>query len=474
MEGREKALETEDLSNRITDEGDKDREPLHERLVTIPAPRGSPPPPPPKGPTHDQQEHVPKEQEILAGEQGEKGKREKGSVRRSQKRWFHIIYTGGTFGCVAKRRGASPESAADVKAKILQCQRFESLKEKISFDSIEPPIDSSKATLEEWKRVATCVSNFFNTTAKENPSVIIIHGTDTLAYCTSYLHFALPELKQSVIVTGAQQPAMNNWDSDGWRNLSDAFNVASKLLNGVFVVFGGRVIPGDRAVKVDSKSLTAFDSPNYECISVEDEKQLNKLRDSASRERSQVDFGHVEQLEHDSRVKLLFLFPGITPDDVKAIVGDARGLIVRAYGTGNGPDAIVDCLSALAASQKLAVGVSTTCMSGGTSEGAYSSALKGPVVYLGNMTTEAAFCKLSILLHKHGDDIVRTREDLSDNRATKKKKKNVESKLLATRKASSNVADADEDDEDDEVLEGNGNIEHTKGRGEKRSREENE
>lgn len=219
-------------------------------------------------------------------EEGEEVAEQASSTRRSGKRWFHIIYTGGTFGCNEKRGGgASPENADAVKTRILMCQRFKGLIAKISFESIDPPIDSSKATLEEWKRIAYHVAAFFNKKEHENSSVIVIHGTDTLAYCSSYLHFAFPKLEQSVIVTGAQQPAMNSWDSDGWRNLSDAFKIASLLLNGVFVVFGGRVIPGDCAVKVDSKSLTAFDSPNYECVSVEDKEQLKKLRDSASRQR---------------------------------------------------------------------------------------------------------------------------------------------------------------------------------------------
>lgn len=113
----------------------------------------------------------------------------------------------------------------------------------------------------------------------------------------------------------------------------------------------------------------------------------------------------------------MFLFPGITPEDVTALARGCRGLIVRAYGTGNGPDDIVNCLSEMAAGN-VVVGVSTTCTSGGTSEGTYRSALKGNVVYLGNMTAEASFCKLSFLLDQHSDD--RVRELLGGKKRTRK------------------------------------------------------
>ena len=107
---------------------------------------------------------------------------------------------------------------------------------------------------------------------------------------------------------------------------------------------------------------------------------------------------------------MLTLYPGIAAGLVDAMV-DAparRGLVLQSYGTGNVPEAEPGLLAAL--ERAVAGGVTivnvTQCVHGGVRQGAYATgaALEQiGVVAGGDMTLEAAFAKLHVLLARHAE-----------------------------------------------------------------------
>ena len=82
--------------------------------------------------------------------------------------------------------------------------------------------------------------------------LVILHGTDTLAYTSSALSFMLENLGKPVIVTGSQIPAFET-RSDGRDNLVGALIIAGNFsIPEVTVYFNHKLMRGNRTVKVSS------------------------------------------------------------------------------------------------------------------------------------------------------------------------------------------------------------------------------
>ena len=116
----------------------------------------------------------------------------------------------------------------------------------------------------------------------------------------------------------------------------------------------------------------------------------------------------------------LRLHPGIDGHVVDSVLArpGLRGLVLEAYGAGNGPTEgwFLDPLRA-AVDRGVTVVVTTQCRAGGVAAGLYaggSALLAAGAVSGGDMTFEAALTKLMVLTDRHGPDDVRRlmQEDL--------------------------------------------------------------
>jgi len=96
----------------------------------------------------------------------------------------------------------------------------------------------------------------------ECDGVVILHGTDTLAFTASSLSFLLLNLSFPVVLTGAQRPlAMTRTDA---RN--NILGAVESSLDGpveVQVFFNNNAFRGNRVTKVAISDFHGFDSPNY-------------------------------------------------------------------------------------------------------------------------------------------------------------------------------------------------------------------
>ena len=90
-----------------------------------------------------------------------------------EKRRIFVLYTGGTIGMVQSGRGLRPDAALTEKALL-------PFSDGLSFDwhICAPLIDSSAVTLENWRDwLALLVEKI-----PQYDGVLVLHGTDTLAY----------------------------------------------------------------------------------------------------------------------------------------------------------------------------------------------------------------------------------------------------------------------------------------------------
>ncbi|MFB5660343.1 asparaginase [Alteribacillus sp. HJP-4] len=235
-----------------------------------------------------------------------------------------LLSTGGTIGSVQTDEGLIPGIP------IQEVSRFLSVDEskiQISTETVLN-IDSTNMQPEHWVKIAKAVYENYS----QYDGFVITHGTDTLSYTSAALSYMLHNLQKTVVVTGSIQP-IDAKKTDGIKNLGDAVTFASEGTFGVFVVFGGRVIAGTRAVKMRTESYDAFESVNYPYIAYIEEQEIT-YNMSVSK-KVMGEFKLDAELCPD--VYLFKLFPGAKPEMLESIRGQFNGLIIETFGSGGLP-----------------------------------------------------------------------------------------------------------------------------------------
>ncbi|MFC2992821.1 asparaginase [Halomonas tibetensis] len=332
-----------------------------------------------------------------------------------------VIYTGGTLGMVADEQGLIP--GGDIEARLaraldaLPAQRRAALPD-IEVLAFPDPIDSSAATPREWQRLAAEIAQRY----RDHPGVVVLHGTDTLAWTASSLAYQLQGLDRPVVVTGAMQP-LEAEGSDAADNVELALRYAvSPALKEVAIAFGGKLLRGVRARKWQSRDADAFASPNYpllgERIGMD---PILYLKHSLSRQQRGAprfelpDYGPLAE----GGVARIALWPGITARQVAAWLQypTLKGALLEVWGGGNVPEdpELLGVLADASGQGKLLAAISQ-CPHGGIAIGHYAAGQglhAAGVLSADDMTPEAALTKLVHLLAQPLADDERRRRFLT-------------------------------------------------------------
>ena len=291
------------------------------------------------------------------------------------------------------------------------CRSFVGCHSALTVATFVDPIDSSAMGTSDWLDIADAIVAH----APGHAGVVVLHGTDTMAYTASALSFLLEGIDIPIVLTGAQRP-VTELRSDGRENLVTALAIAAGHLRGaplvpeVTIFFSDVLLRGNRAVKVHADSYHGFASPNHPPlatagVSIDFEPSLIRAPGAGPIRRS----GGMSDA-----VTGLRLHPGIDGHvlDCGALSRPGlRGLVLEAYGAGNGPTDgwFLDPLRS-AVDRGVTVVVTTQCRAGGVVGGLYatgSALLATGAVSGGDMTFEAALTKLMVLTERHGPDDVR-------------------------------------------------------------------
>ena len=170
--------------------------------------------------------------------------------------------------------------------------------------------------------------------------VIMTHGTDTLeemAFLTGQL---LPR-DARVVLTGAQRAA-DVMDSDARRNLADAVQVVcSPISIGPAIVMGGHAVAAVEGRKVHTSSLVAFSGGPAGSSALVDSGELVRLSTPTRGGR----FANHELPRSLPRVDLITLVAGADGSQVLgAMQAGADGLVIEAFGSGNGNPLLLDAV----------------------------------------------------------------------------------------------------------------------------------
>lgn len=314
-----------------------------------------------------------------------------------------VIHTGGTIGMVAGPRGLAPlaDFGPQVQAWCTERQQQpggEALP-AVQVRALSPALDSASLDPTHWHRLAGMLVDAWD----EADGFVVLHGTDTLAWSASALAFLLQGADKPVVLTGSQIPWLSA-RSDAPAHLDAALRLAAdSRLAGVSLCFGRHLWPGTRATKVSSQALDAFGAPNdrpLADLAADLQVHVARLRTPGPRRFS------LPPLD-PAAVTVITAHPGLQPQAVRALLGQPglRGAVLCSYGLGNLPeDPALHAALADVTGRGVVLVNRSQCFHGSVEQGRYaSSSVLGRLGVLpaGDMTLEAAFAKLHVLLALH-------------------------------------------------------------------------
>ena len=295
-----------------------------------------------------------------------------------------VLYTGGTIGMQASANGLAPASGFEAR---MREQLAHLPAPTWRFREMAPLIDSANMTPAYWQHLRSAVVEAVD---EGCDGVLILHGTDTLAYSAAAMSFQLLGLPAPVVFTGSMLPA-GVPDSDAWENVSGALTALGEgLAPGVHLYFHGALMAPTRCAKIRSFGRHPFAA-----------LQRNGGVAKAQALPAALDYRQPKAL---ANVGVLPLVPGIDAGQLDALVASGiQALVLECFGSGTGPSDNPAFLASLqrALDRDVVVVAITQCHEGGVELDVYEagSRLRGVgVLSGGGMTREAVFGKLQALL----------------------------------------------------------------------------
>ncbi len=244
-----------------------------------------------------------------------------------------IIYTGGTIGMVRDKETGSlhPVSGTELHEHIPMLRKLDY---NIEFYSFDPLMDSSNMNPEHWVELVKVIEENY----EKYDGFVVLHGSDTMAYTASALSFMLENLNKPVILTGSQLP-LGMIRSDGRENLITAIEIAAAqedetpVVPEVAVYFENKLLRGNRTIKYNAENFGAFRSGNYPPLA-EVGIHIRFNHNFILKPNFKALKAHTNL---DNNITILKLFPGISPESVKAqlAVKGLKAVVLETYGTGN-------------------------------------------------------------------------------------------------------------------------------------------
>lgn len=311
-----------------------------------------------------------------------------------------MLSTGGTIASVMTDRGLAPEDLnLNTERLVKICPALMGFEHDIKFISVMNK-DSSNITPQDWLVMADKIKSV------EADAVILLHGTDTLAYTASALAYLLNDLNIPVVITGSML-APDEFNSDAGDNIYEALQFAMQLAmykrKGVYAAFGGILINGVRAHKADSKHKHAFISIDYPVLGeMKDKGEYKTAWLGAKVPEFSINRPWANNFNfNNAKIIDLVIFPGMSGDILNKLAETRPdAIILEAYGLGGVCEDLLNAVKNCAANN-IKVIVRSQALFGGVDLSVYEVGRRltdaGAIAAL-NATREALIAKLNLLL----------------------------------------------------------------------------
>ena len=298
-----------------------------------------------------------------------------------------VLYTGGTIGMQMSADGLAPASGFEARMRTQQASENDSELPQWSFRELLPLIDSANMNTGHWLTLRDEIVSAVQRHGHD--AVLVLHGTDTLAYSAAALSFLLLGLDVPVVLTGAMQPA-GVAGGDAWPNLFGAMRALHRgVAPGVHLYFNGQLLHGARCSKLRSDAFDAFQV-------LPRQRQAEQVGISAL-----IDY---RQARERVNLAVLPLHPALQASHLSSLIDSGvKGVLLECYGSGTGPAGDAELMAVLrdAHARGVVLAAISQCPQGHVQFGVYAAGSRLAEVGLvscGGMTREAALGKLFALL----------------------------------------------------------------------------
>ena len=242
-----------------------------------------------------------------------------------------VLYTGGTIGMQMSADGLAPASGFEARMRTQQASENTSELPQWSFRELLPLIDSANMNPGHWLALRDEIVTAVETHGHD--AVLVLHGTDTLAYSAAALSFLLLGLDVPVVLTGAMQPAGVD-GGDAWPNLFGAMRALHRgVTPGVHLYFNGQLLHGARCSKLRSDAFDAFQV-------LPRQRQAEHVAISAL-----IDY---RQARERVNLAVLPLHPAVQAGHLSALLDSGvKGVLLECYGSGTGPAGDAELMAVL-------------------------------------------------------------------------------------------------------------------------------
>ena len=270
-------------------------------------------------------------------------------------------------------------------------------------------IASEQMNPEDWRNIAEKVIEKIE---EGNKGIIIGHGTDTMAYSSAALSFALNNCPIPIVLTGAQRSTDRPSSDASLNMISSVIFASQKMLNGVYLAMHSSIEDnvvsihsGVRVRKNHTSKRNAFQSIGIEPIAT-----VNQDKVTISLELPKNNEKFEPKINFNENVSLLKFHPGFNSEIIDMIVNSgAKGIILEGTGLGHVNS---QCNKSIknAIDKGMFVGMTSQCLQGRIKMTVYSAGrdlLEIGVTPLEDMIPETALVKLMWAYGNYQDDEIK-------------------------------------------------------------------
>jgi glutamyl-tRNA(Gln) amidotransferase subunit D len=317
-----------------------------------------------------------------------------------------IMSTGGTIASrVDYRTGAvrSALSASDLYGVVPELADVAQVDTEIVFS-----LYSENITQKHWKELAETVAKRIETGVD---GVVIAHGTDTMAYTSAALSFALQNLPVPVVVVGAQRSS-DRPSSDAATNLIGAVKAAGEApFAEVTLAMHENVSDtaialhrGTKVRKCHTSRRDTFKSINGFPIAKVKDQQVTMLTNQYQHRDASKKL--ILKPNFSEKAALIKFYPGLDPAIIDYYVDKgAKGILLEGSGLGHVSKYCFDSIKN-AVAKGVVVALASQCIWGRVNMNVYDTGrdlLSFGVIPLDDMFPETALVKLMWVLGQTND-----------------------------------------------------------------------